>query len=106
MVYLSRYCGVENPSWAELRHFISFLNIQLQDCEHSIFCSDVLKEDLPGFTAFVVNFMIQMSKDFATRSLTVSEETPQLQQAVVEEMEDNHEEDKLPISLRRTWETR
>ncbi|XP_064641333.1 E3 ubiquitin-protein ligase rnf213-alpha-like isoform X2 [Lineus longissimus] len=102
---LLRYCGVENPSWAELRHFISFLNIQLHDCEHSIFCSNILKDDLPGFTAFVVNFMIQMSKDFATRSLKMSEETPQLQQDMTDEAMEEEEEDELPIALRRTWET-
>ncbi|XP_064641334.1 E3 ubiquitin-protein ligase rnf213-alpha-like isoform X1 [Lineus longissimus] len=102
---LLRYCGVENPSWAELRHFISFLNIQLHDCEHSDFCSDILKDVFPGFTAFVVNFMIQMSKDFATRSLKMSEETPQLQQDMKDEAMEEEEEDELPIALRRTWET-
>ena len=35
-------------------------------------------QDLPGFKQFVVKLMIQMSRDFATRSLNISEETPGL----------------------------
>ena len=55
-------CCIDDPSWAELRHFVWFLNCQLLDTEKSVFCSQMLSKDLPGFRLFVVNFMIQMSK--------------------------------------------
>lgn len=74
--FLLRHCGVLDPSWSELRNFASFLNIQLKDCEQSCYCMDFLAPDLPGFLTFVVKFMIRMSKDFATRSLKISEESP------------------------------
>ncbi|PFX15559.1 E3 ubiquitin-protein ligase RNF213 [Stylophora pistillata] len=32
---LIRNCGVENPSWSELRYFVNFLNYQLRDCEEN-----------------------------------------------------------------------
>lgn len=60
--FTSRHCCIENPSWAELRNFVHFLNTQLQDFEKSVYCSAVLKEDLPGFPVFVLRFLIQMSK--------------------------------------------
>ena len=58
-----RYCGVKNPSWTELHHFIKFLNTQLEDCEGSIFCNEAVVGDvLQGFKQFVVQFMIRMSR--------------------------------------------
>lgn len=60
--YYCSHCGIRDPSWSELRHFINFLNVQLSSCEESIFCSDSLAPDLPGFLKFVVSFLIQMSK--------------------------------------------
>ena len=68
---LCRNCGIPDPSWSEIRHFVSFLNSQLQDCEQSFYCDmqlmravlagpDVL--NLEGFRSFVVRFMIQMSR--------------------------------------------
>lgn len=57
-----RHCCIRNPSWAELRNFVHFLNTQLEDFEKSVYCSEVLKEDLPGFPIFVLRFLIQMSK--------------------------------------------
>lgn len=56
-----RHCGVLDPSWSELYHFVSFLNRQLKDFETSTFCSQVVLNDLPGFRSFVLKFMIQMS---------------------------------------------
>jgi len=53
---------VKDPSWSELYHFVSFLNRQLQDFETSAFCSPLLKDDLPRFYNFVLDFMIQMSR--------------------------------------------
>ena len=58
-----RYCGIRDPSWAELYHFVNFLNIQLHDCEESVFCNPQLVGDvLQGFRTFAVRFMIQMSR--------------------------------------------
>lgn len=57
-----RHFGVQDPSWAELHHFISFLNQQLGNFEESVYCSDATATDLPGFRAFVLQFMLQMSK--------------------------------------------
>jgi len=67
-----RHCGVENPSWSELKHFVNFLNVQLSACENSVFCSDMLAPDLPGFLNFVIQFMIQMSKVCANMYLHVT----------------------------------
>ena len=58
-----RHCGVRNPSWAELNNFVKFLNIQLSDCEGSVFCNEAIVGDvLQGFKQFVVKFMIRMSR--------------------------------------------
>ena len=52
-----------DPSWAELRHFVNFLNSQLQACEASAFCNMKLVGDtLKDFRSFVVQFMILMSR--------------------------------------------
>ena len=69
---LLKECSVNDPTWSELRHFASFLNNQLRDCEQSVFCSMALvggDSGLSGFKNFVVRFMIRMSQDFATPSL-------------------------------------
>ena len=60
-----RHCGVRNPSWAELQNFVKFLNIQLYDCEESVYCNEaipVVCDVLQGFKPFVVKFMIRMSR--------------------------------------------
>ena len=58
-----RYCGVKNPSWREIKHFVHFFNNQLLDCENSVFCNPLhVGDSLPGFKSFVVKFMLQMSK--------------------------------------------
>ena len=58
-----RQCGVKNPSWSELKHFVEFLNIQLRSCEDSIFCNeDIVGDVMSGLKTFVVKFMIRMSK--------------------------------------------
>ena len=62
MLYF-RHCGVRNPSWAELNNFVKFLNIQLNACEHSIYCNEAYIGDvLQGFKQFIVKFMIRMSR--------------------------------------------
>ena len=54
-----------NPSWLEIKHFVTFLNRQLDSCEQSVFCDDSLVGDvLKGLKSFVVKFMIRMSKVF------------------------------------------
>lgn len=69
--WLHSNCGIPDPSWSEIRHFVSFLNSQLRDCEQSFFCDMKLMRsvlaganvlNLEGFRSFVVRFMIQMSR--------------------------------------------
>lgn len=70
------YCPVDNPCWAELLHFTSFLNQQLISTERSIFCNAaVMGQDLPGFKSFTVRFLIRMAKDFSTRSVEITDES-------------------------------
>ena len=72
---LQNFC-IKNPSWMELTNFASFLNIQLRSSENSIFCSpDAMGEDCPGIKSFVVRFLIQMSKDFASRSIEITDQS-------------------------------
>ena len=59
----NRQCGVKDPSWSELKHFVEFLNTQLESCENSIFCNeDIVGDVMSGLKTFVVKFMIRMSK--------------------------------------------
>ena len=74
---LLKHSSVSDPTWSELRHFVSFLNNQLSDCEKSTFCNlSIVGRDsgLSGFKNFVVRFMIMMSQDFATPSLVSGNE--------------------------------
>ncbi|CAH1233988.1 RNF213 [Branchiostoma lanceolatum] len=100
------HCGIKDPSWAELRHFLSFLNYQLRDYEQSDFCKDFLRDSLPGLRKFVVDFMIIMSKDFATHSLEMADESPSFKVDFEEEASYTAETDENPIQyhLRRRWE--
>lgn len=50
-----------DPSWSEVRNFITFLDAQLRDCEDSIFCK-FGGDDLKGFKQFIVRFSIEMAK--------------------------------------------
>ena len=62
-LFSDRNCGIEDPSWSELRYFVNFLNSQLQACEESSFCNmDSVGDTLEGFRSFVVRFMILMSR--------------------------------------------
>ncbi|XP_047126737.1 E3 ubiquitin-protein ligase rnf213-alpha isoform X2 [Hydra vulgaris] len=67
---LLKYCGVRDPCWSELRNFVHFFNSQLIDCENSVFTSAVCANDLRGFKHFVVKFLLEMSQDFSTHSLS------------------------------------
>ncbi|KAM3592519.1 uncharacterized protein V6R79_020598 [Siganus canaliculatus] len=94
------YCGLQNPSWAELKNFSWFLNVQLKDCENSVFCDpDFLADQLPGFKGFIVKFMILMARDFASPSLNTSDESPMLH------IENSQEDDLLArLTIRKHWE--
>lgn len=97
------YCGVIDPSWAELRNFTWFLNLQLRDCESSVFCDASFTGDtLLGFKNFVVDFMILMAKDFATPSLSISDQSPGRQQMDISGVS---EEDLAPFRIRKRWES-
>ncbi|XP_057716646.1 E3 ubiquitin-protein ligase rnf213-alpha-like isoform X2 [Corythoichthys intestinalis] len=95
------YCGILDPSWAELRNFTWFLNLQLEDCETSVFCDAALTGDiLNGFKKFVVGFMIVMAKDFATPSLSISDQSL----GRVPDRTDLEENDLAPFLIRKEWE--
>nr|XP_056704626.1 E3 ubiquitin-protein ligase RNF213 [Euleptes europaea] len=97
------HCGVIDPSWSELRNFSWFLNIQLKNCETSVFCNPCFVQDtLQGFKNFVVTFMILMARDFATPSLNISDESPGRQ---FFDMEGVTEEDLVPFRIRKKWES-
>uniref|UniRef100_A0A674GZS2 RING-type E3 ubiquitin transferase n=1 Tax=Taeniopygia guttata TaxID=59729 RepID=A0A674GZS2_TAEGU len=97
------HCGVMDPSWAELRNFTWFLNIQLRDCEASVFCNpDFVQDTLNGFKNFVVGFMILMARDFATPSLSISDQSSGRQSSHLENVA---EEDLLPFRIRKKWES-
>ncbi|GCB69384.1 hypothetical protein scyTo_0001043 [Scyliorhinus torazame] len=97
------YCGVMDPSWSELRNFACFLNLQLKDCETSVFCDfDFIEDTLQGFKNFVVNFMILMARDFATPSLSISDQSPG-REAI--NLEGVNEEDLAPFLVRKKWES-
>ncbi|XP_030645559.1 E3 ubiquitin-protein ligase rnf213-alpha-like [Chanos chanos] len=97
------YCGMTDPSWAELRNFAWFLNLQLRDCETSVFCDvSFIGDTLQGFKNFVVDFMILMAKDFATPSLSISDESPGRQQM---DLSGVNEEDLAPFRIRKRWES-
>uniref|UniRef100_A0A8C4HAD0 RING-type E3 ubiquitin transferase n=1 Tax=Dicentrarchus labrax TaxID=13489 RepID=A0A8C4HAD0_DICLA len=100
---LLMYCGIMDPSWAEMRNFAWFLNLQLQDCETSVFCDATFTGDtLTGFKTFVVDFMILMAKDFATPSLSISDQSPGRLQMDLTGVRD---EDLAPFLIRKRWET-
>ncbi|GAB0197590.1 E3 ubiquitin-protein ligase RNF213 [Grus japonensis] len=97
------HCGIADPSWSELRNFTWFLNVQLQDCEASVFCNpDFVQDTLQGFKNFVVTFMILMARDFATPSLNISDQSSGRQSFNLENVA---EEDLLPFHIRKKWES-
>ena len=74
---LCSYCGVKDPSWAELRHFVWFLNQQLESCEKSALCNEKHVGDvMAGLKSFLVTFMIQMSRVSFTSSCIISPTPP------------------------------
>ncbi|KAH3727158.1 hypothetical protein DPMN_053084, partial [Dreissena polymorpha] len=98
----------DQPSWSELHHFVWFLNTQLTDFEQNQFVGFAAAEHLPGFATFVLKFLMQMSKDFSTRSLEISEESPRCFAVDSKVDEENEEDDEQILNrflLRRTWES-
>ena len=116
-----RECGVKDPSWAELNHFVQFLNIQLTLCEESVFCNENIVGDvMSGLKTFVVKFMVRMSKvvilllmllcivrlsclilqDFATSSLRGEVAMENEEKVKMEKLEE------YKIDQRREWEKR
>jgi hypothetical protein len=90
-VLLRNFC-VKQPTWMELTHFASFLNHQLRSSEASVFCNpELMREEFPGMKNFVVRFLIQMSKDFASRSVQISDQS-------------HGGSLRLEIEERRSWE--
>ncbi|XP_040296683.1 E3 ubiquitin-protein ligase RNF213-like [Bufo bufo] len=97
------HCGIIDPSWSELRNFSWFLNLQLKDCESSVFCKvEHVGDLLPGFKRFVVDFMIIMAKDFATPSLDIADQSPGRQ---IINFHGREEKDLAPFLLRKKWES-
>ncbi|XP_072523911.1 E3 ubiquitin-protein ligase rnf213-beta [Salminus brasiliensis] len=98
--HLLSNCGLKDPSWAELKHFTWFLNLQLKDCENSGFCDpDFFAQSLHGFKSFIVKFMIHMARDFASPSLDISDQSPSL-------LPEGEPEDDLlyRLTIRKQWE--
>nr|XP_046210346.1 E3 ubiquitin-protein ligase rnf213-beta isoform X1 [Oncorhynchus gorbuscha]XP_046210347.1 E3 ubiquitin-protein ligase rnf213-beta isoform X1 [Oncorhynchus gorbuscha]XP_046210348.1 E3 ubiquitin-protein ligase rnf213-beta isoform X1 [Oncorhynchus gorbuscha] len=98
--HLLANCGLKDPSWSELKNFTWFLNLQLKDCEKSVFCDpDFLAEHLRGFKGFIVKFMIRMARDFASPSMDTSDQSPSLL------LDDNQGDDLLArLTIRKRWE--
>ncbi|XP_060557065.1 E3 ubiquitin-protein ligase rnf213-alpha-like [Ruditapes philippinarum] len=92
-------CRVNDPSWSELYHFVSFLHTQIIDFDKNYFVSQAAARDFPGFRTFVRKCLLQMSKDFSSRSLNMSEESDVLSR-------ENDEIDELEeYQMKRTWES-
>lgn len=98
--HLLSSCGMQDPSWAELKNFASFLNVQLKDCENSVFCDPhFLGNQLPGFKNFIVKFMVLMARDFASPSLNTCDESPRVG------VENSLDDDLLAsLTVRKHWE--
>ena len=69
------FCGIADPSWHELAMFLCFMNEQIKKFKKSSFCSESCEEILPGFSTFVLKFLLIMSADFATHSLEISDQS-------------------------------
>lgn len=87
-----------------MKCFVEFLNIQLQSCEQSDFCSRELAGDvLIGLKEFAVRFMIRMSKDFSTSSLegeVARENEGAIESASVDDLR------LYQINTRKQWDQR
>ncbi|CAC5418097.1 RNF213 [Mytilus coruscus] len=100
-----RHCGVKDPSWSEVFHFVNFLNRQLKDFEKSTFCSANVASFLPGFRLFLLKLIIQMSRDFATRSLEIKEESATTNFQKTTNVSEDNANLALLYHMRKRWET-
>ena len=69
---IMKYYSHPEPSWCELKHFISLFNNQLLECEHDNYTvrfSTKYDPSLKGFKTFLVECMIWIAKDFTIPSL-------------------------------------
>ena len=54
---------MKEPSWAEIRHFVKFLDLQLESCEGSVFTKpEIIGDIMTGLKGFIFKFMIHMSR--------------------------------------------
>ena len=61
------------PDGLVISHFASFLNVQMETTERSVFCnSAVVGDELRGFKNVVVDFNLTMAQDFSSRSIEIS----------------------------------
>ena len=98
-------CGIRDPSWCEIQHFIKFLDVQLESCEVSVFCNEMLIGDvMSGLKSFVVKFMIRMSRDFATSSLQGKVARENLEDVEATDREEEGNLEQYQIAIRRRWE--
>ena len=57
----------------QISNFTNFLSVMMKKVNQSSFAN--CPDDFPGLKAFMTRFLIQMSKDFATRSIEISDES-------------------------------
>ncbi|CAG2224295.1 RNF213 [Mytilus edulis] len=106
LAILLRHCGIRDPSWSELYHFVSFFNRQLQDFETSAFCNPIFHNDLPGFRSFCDKIHASDVKGLCYRSLLISEESlADILKKQLTDEEDEGDMEQLYV-MKRTWETR
>ena len=55
-----RNCGLEDPTWLEISHYVHFLSVQLKKARDSPFCSSATTD--AGFKDFVISFMLKMAQ--------------------------------------------
>lgn len=70
--------NTDDPSWADVKHYVSFLSYQLQSMDDCDFCTPASLEVLRGFKNFVLEFMIRMSRDFSEPSLNVKKKAGEI----------------------------
>ena len=93
---LKQNSGLENPTWAQLTFFATFLNLQLIACERNHF---VGSGEFQGFKNFYIKHcLIAMAKDFALPSLSIADNSPLFG---LNESTSNYEVHQI----RRRWES-
>jgi len=57
-----RECGLNNPSWRELAHYIKFLSCQIENLEKNDYFGENFIDFIPGFRQFAIKSLLQMAK--------------------------------------------